>query len=59
MPKTLQTGGANRRKENKNTKKKETAQRDYVKSLEFEQFYLKRKNNYMRKCIKCRQNFDG
>ena len=55
----MQTGGANRRKEDKNTKKKETAQRDYFKSLEFEQFYLKRKNNYMRKCIKCRQNFDG
>ena len=55
----MQTGGTNQKQEEKNNKKKETAQRDYFKSLEFDQFYLKRKNNYMRKCNKCRQNFDG
>ena len=55
----MQTGGTNQKQEDKNNKKKETAQRDYLKSLKFDQFYLKRKNNYMRKCNKCRQNFDG
>ena len=55
----MQTGGTNQKQEDKNNKKKETAQRDYFKSLKFDQFYLKRKNNYMRKCNKCRQNFDG
>ena len=58
-PKTLQTREKNQRKENKNNKKKETAQReqDNFKSLKFDQFHLKRKNNYMRKCNKFRQNF--
>ena len=57
----MQTGGKKQRKENQNNKKKETAQRerDYFKALKFEQFHLKRKNNYMRKCNQCRQNFDG
>lgn len=45
-------------KNTKTIKKKETAQRDYFKWLEFEQYYLKKRNNNMRKCNKCRQNFD-
>ena len=55
----MQAGETNQKTDDKNNKKKETAQRDYFKSLKFEQFYLKRKNNYMKKCNKCRQNFDG
>ena len=57
ISKTLQTGETNQRKNDKNNKKKETKQPDNFNSLEFEQFYLKRKNNYMKKCNKCRQNF--
>ena len=55
----MQTGETNQRKNDKNNKKKETKQPDNFKSLEFEQFYLKRKNNYMKKCNRYRQNFDG
>ena len=55
----METGETNQKTDNKNNKKKETAQLDYFKSLEFEQFYLQRKYNYMKKCNKCRQNFDG
>ena len=55
----METGETNQKKDDKNSKKKETAQQDYFKSLKFEQFYQKRKNNYMKKCNICRQNFDG
>ena len=57
----MHTGGKKQRKENQNNKKKETAQReqDYFKALKFNQFHLRTKNNYLRKCNQCRRNFDG
>lgn len=46
-------------KEKKTKVIKRKKQQDYFKLLEFEQFNLKGKNNYIRKCNKCKQNFDG
>ena len=56
----MQTGGKKQRKENQSNKKKEAAQRErgYFKALKFDKFHLKKKNNYMRKCNQCRQNFE-
>lgn len=46
-------------KEKKTKVIKRKKQQDYFKLHEFEQFNLKGKNNYIRKCNKCKQNFDG